>query len=130
MLERFTWFRQSAYLWRGDVNVYIDPWGLTETDPADVIFITHAHADHFSPEDIEKVQKPKTQIYAPHDVAVHRRLQRHGVISISPMSRATACLSVQSSSSTASWAEGRHALNDSSDSPAITTVSGSPCFSP
>jgi L-ascorbate metabolism protein UlaG (beta-lactamase superfamily) len=69
MLERFTWFRQSAYLWRGDVNVYIDPWGLTETDPADVIFITHAHQDHFSPEDIEKVQKPNTLIYAPHDVA-------------------------------------------------------------
>ena len=69
MLERFTWFRQSAYLWRGDVNVYIDPWGLTLTDPADVIFITHAHQDHFSPEDIQKVQKRDTVIYAPHDVA-------------------------------------------------------------
>ena len=30
MLDRFTWFRQSAYLWKGDgVNVYIDPWGVT-----------------------------------------------------------------------------------------------------
>ena len=47
------------------MNVYIDPWGLTETDPADVIFITHAHSDHFSPEGIEKIQKPKTQINAP-----------------------------------------------------------------
>ena len=26
MLERFTWFEQSAYLWRGDgIAVYIDP---------------------------------------------------------------------------------------------------------
>jgi L-ascorbate metabolism protein UlaG (beta-lactamase superfamily) len=70
MLERFTWFKQSAYLWRGDgVNLYIDPWGLTETEPADVILITHAHADHFSMEDIEKVRKPKTLIVAPGDVA-------------------------------------------------------------
>jgi L-ascorbate metabolism protein UlaG (beta-lactamase superfamily) len=70
MLQRFTWFRQSAYLWRGDgFNVYIDPWGVTIPDPADVIFITHAHADHFSPEDIQKIQKSDTQIYAPSDVA-------------------------------------------------------------
>jgi L-ascorbate metabolism protein UlaG (beta-lactamase superfamily) len=70
MIDRFTWFQQSAYLWRGDgVNVYIDPWGVTVADPADVIFITHAHYDHFSPEDIERIRKPETKIVAPHDVA-------------------------------------------------------------
>jgi L-ascorbate metabolism protein UlaG (beta-lactamase superfamily) len=70
MLDRFTWFKQSAYLWRGDgLTVYIDPWGVTVDDPADVIFITHAHGDHFSPEDIEKIRKQGTKIFAPHDVA-------------------------------------------------------------
>ena len=70
MLDRFTWFRQSAFLWRGDgVAVYIDPWGVTTDVPADVLFITHAHSDHFSPEDIEKVSKQGTRIVAPADVA-------------------------------------------------------------
>ena len=70
MLDRFTWFRQSSYLWRGDdLNVYIDPWGLNTDDPADAIFITHAHFDHFVLEEIERVRKAGTRIVAPHDVA-------------------------------------------------------------
>jgi L-ascorbate metabolism protein UlaG (beta-lactamase superfamily) len=70
MLERFTWFRQSAYLWRGEgLNVYIDPWGVTTDDTADLLFITHAHSDHLSPEDIDRVRKADTRIFAPHDVA-------------------------------------------------------------
>jgi L-ascorbate metabolism protein UlaG (beta-lactamase superfamily) len=70
MLERFTWYKQSAYRWEGDgLRVYIDPWGLTGDDPADVIFITHAHFDHFSNDDIERVRKDSTKIVAPGDVA-------------------------------------------------------------
>jgi L-ascorbate metabolism protein UlaG (beta-lactamase superfamily) len=70
MLDRFTWFKQAAFLWRGDgINVYIDPWGLTLDDPADVIFITHAHGDHFSPDDIARIQKDSTKLVAPADVA-------------------------------------------------------------
>jgi len=70
MLERFTWFKQSAYLWRGNgITVYIDPWGVTEKAGADLIFITHAHFDHFSKDDIEKIRTDKTRIFAPRDVA-------------------------------------------------------------
>lgn len=70
MLDRFTWFKQSAYLWRGDgFTVYIDPWEVTTEDGADAILITHAHLDHFSMEDIEKIRKDDTRIFAPQDVA-------------------------------------------------------------
>jgi L-ascorbate metabolism protein UlaG (beta-lactamase superfamily) len=71
MLEKFTWYKQSAYKWKGDgVTVYIDPWGLrAQEEPADVVFITHAHSDHFEPADIEKIQKKTTQFVAPRDVA-------------------------------------------------------------
>jgi L-ascorbate metabolism protein UlaG (beta-lactamase superfamily) len=70
MLERFTWFRQSAYRWDGDgVTVYIDPWGVTDPVPADVVFITHAHGDHFSMEDLDKVRGSSTKFFAPRDVA-------------------------------------------------------------
>jgi L-ascorbate metabolism protein UlaG (beta-lactamase superfamily) len=71
MLDGFTWFKQSAYRWDGDGRtVYIDPWGLDTQDPADAIFITHAHFDHFSLEDIDKVRTRKTRIVAPSDVAL------------------------------------------------------------
>lgn len=71
MLERFTWFKQSAFSWKGEELVlYIDPWGVTEgSPPADLLFLTHAHFDHFSPEDIERVRKSGTRIFAPTDVA-------------------------------------------------------------
>jgi len=70
MLEGFTWFKQSAYLWKGGgLSVYIDPWEVTTSDPADLIVITHAHFDHFSLEDIERVRTAKTVVVAPRDVA-------------------------------------------------------------
>jgi L-ascorbate metabolism protein UlaG (beta-lactamase superfamily) len=70
MLDRFTWFRQSAYLWRGEgLTVYIDPWMVTTDDLADVIFITHAHFDHYQPDDIEKIRKDGTKVVAPQDIA-------------------------------------------------------------
>src|SRR5207249_9812644 len=71
MLEKFTWYKQSAYKWKGEgITVYIDPWGLrAQEEPADVVFITHAHSDHFQPTDIQKIRKKTTQIVAPRDVA-------------------------------------------------------------
>jgi L-ascorbate metabolism protein UlaG (beta-lactamase superfamily) len=71
MIERFTWFKQSAYRWDGDgATVYIDPWGVPEGAPeADVIFITHAHDDHFQPEEIQRLTGKATQIVAPRDIA-------------------------------------------------------------
>jgi L-ascorbate metabolism protein UlaG (beta-lactamase superfamily) len=71
MLDRLTWFRQAAFRWRGDERtVYIDPWGIPDdAPPADLIMITHAHFDHFQPDEIAKVTTPSTKLAAPHDVA-------------------------------------------------------------
>ncbi|HEX2031278.1 MAG TPA: MBL fold metallo-hydrolase [Actinomycetota bacterium] len=71
MLERFTWFWQSGYRWTADgLTVYIDPKNVPEDyEPGDVIFITHAHFDHYSPEDLERLRKDDTVVVAPRDVA-------------------------------------------------------------
>jgi L-ascorbate metabolism protein UlaG (beta-lactamase superfamily) len=71
LLDRFTWYRQAAFRWAGDgLTVYIDPWMVPEgQNQADVIFITHAHDDHFSPQDIDGLRKGDTAIVAPRDVA-------------------------------------------------------------
>lgn len=66
-----TWFRQSALRWADDERVvYIDPWGTSPDDPpADLILITHAHDDHFQPDEIARLRKAATKIVAPHDIA-------------------------------------------------------------
>jgi L-ascorbate metabolism protein UlaG (beta-lactamase superfamily) len=71
VLEQFTWFWQSGYRWTTDgMTIYIDPKNVPEGfEPADVIFITHAHFDHFSSEDLERLRKPDTAFVAPRDVA-------------------------------------------------------------
>ena len=71
MLDRVTWFRQSALRWADDERtIYVDPWGVGENaPPADLILITHAHSDHFQPDEIAALTKPGTKLVAPHDVA-------------------------------------------------------------
>jgi len=71
MLDRITWFRQSALRWTGaDRTIYLDPWGTGDDEPqADLILITHAHDDHFQPDEIDRLRRPDTQVVAPHDVA-------------------------------------------------------------
>ena len=71
MLDRFTWFKQSALGFAGEgLTVYIDPWGVRDDDPpGDLVLITHAHFDHFQPEEIAKVSTGSTKLVAPHDVA-------------------------------------------------------------
>jgi L-ascorbate metabolism protein UlaG (beta-lactamase superfamily) len=70
VLERLTWFRQSAFRWQEEgLVLYIDPWGVTGDLPADVILITHAHFDHFQPDEIARLRTEHTRILAPADVA-------------------------------------------------------------
>lgn len=51
-------------------RIYIDPWKLGSDPPsADLILISHAHDDHFSPDDIRRVRTPSTLICCTADVA-------------------------------------------------------------
>src|SRR5207249_4691351 len=70
MIDGITWFKQSAFLFQREHNLYIDPLGITDGSPmADAILLTHAHADHFSPDDLAKIRQDSTVIYATADVA-------------------------------------------------------------
>lgn len=49
----------------GDI-IYFDPFEIKEeVHDADMIFVTHDHFDHFSPDDIAKITKEDTLIIAP-----------------------------------------------------------------
>jgi L-ascorbate metabolism protein UlaG (beta-lactamase superfamily) len=67
----------------GGIVAYIDPVLVGPGKKADFIFITHAHPDHFSPADIEKLSGDDTRIVCPKKVA--KRLRgNHAVLEIHP----------------------------------------------
>jgi L-ascorbate metabolism protein UlaG (beta-lactamase superfamily) len=66
--EKITWLGHASFLIDGSKStVYIDPWKLKSSKPADVVCLTHSHYDHLSEEDVEKVRKPSTVIVGPAD---------------------------------------------------------------
>ncbi len=68
-----TWFGHASFSFtdnKGNRIYYVDPFDLTfqHLEKADLIFITHAHPDHFSQNDIDKIIKNDTVIIAPPDI--------------------------------------------------------------
>jgi L-ascorbate metabolism protein UlaG (beta-lactamase superfamily) len=70
-VDSIHWLGHASFrLDDGAARIYIDPWKLPAgAQKADVILITHAHYDHFSGEDIAKIEKAGTIFVAPADVA-------------------------------------------------------------
>ena len=66
MKDRITVNAQSSIRIEAEKIIYFDPFKITTAaNDADVIFITHDHPDHFSPEDIQKVQRSDTVFVVP-----------------------------------------------------------------
>jgi L-ascorbate metabolism protein UlaG (beta-lactamase superfamily) len=68
-----TWFGHASFSFvdqNGQRVYYVDPFDLRVSEPkkADLVFITHAHPDHFSPNDLVKIVKGDTIIIAPPDI--------------------------------------------------------------
>lgn len=63
------WLGHSSIKIISNNIIYIDPYNLKENyNDADIIFITHAHYDHYSPEDILKCKKDTTKIVITEDL--------------------------------------------------------------
>lgn len=57
------WLHHSSFrIETGGKIIYIDPYKIIGTVPADYIFITHEHPDHLSPADIKKIAGKNTLI--------------------------------------------------------------------
>ena len=71
LLDSVEWLGHSGFRVNvGRQRVYIDPYRVADGAPkADLILVTHGHYDHFSPQDLERLSKPETEMIAPAAVA-------------------------------------------------------------
>jgi L-ascorbate metabolism protein UlaG (beta-lactamase superfamily) len=68
ILSKMEWLGHDTFKITDDIVIYTDPYQLKgELKEADLILVTHAHYDHLSLEDIEKVSKEDTAIIGPPD---------------------------------------------------------------
>ncbi len=66
MTEKITVNAQNSIRIDGECVIWFDPFRIENAaHDADIIFITHAHHDHFSPDDIAKLAKEDTVYVSP-----------------------------------------------------------------
>lgn len=69
MIKDIHWLGHDTFKIKGEKVIYTDPFKIKKKDVADIILITHEHYDHCSPEDVKKIQGPKTIIVTTPDCA-------------------------------------------------------------
>jgi L-ascorbate metabolism protein UlaG (beta-lactamase superfamily) len=56
------WLGHDSFRIDAGPTIYFDPFRIEPGPTADIIFISHDHYDHCSPEDVAKIQGPETVI--------------------------------------------------------------------
>jgi L-ascorbate metabolism protein UlaG (beta-lactamase superfamily) len=65
----------------GRQRIYVDPYRVAADAPkADLILITHGHYDHYSPQDVERLTTPATELIAPPLVAERLAGRVHSIV--------------------------------------------------
>jgi len=95
MTERITINTHSSIRIEAEKTVYIDPFKLENAHhDGDIVFITHSHFDHFSPEDIEKAAKDDTVFVMPEGMkedALNAGLAEERIITLVPGQKTDVC---------------------------------------
>lgn len=70
--------QSSIHINHKELSIYFDPLEIAqEAHDADLIFFTHGHYDHYSPDDYRKVRKEDTLFIAPE--SMHSDMKRDGL---------------------------------------------------
>lgn len=63
MLNNLHWLGHAGFRCDGSKRIYFDPYQIPQDSPAaDIIFITHEHFDHCSPDDLKLISNKDTVI--------------------------------------------------------------------
>lgn len=62
LIKNIHWLGHDSFRIDGSKTVYFDPFEIRGGPPADIIFVTHEHFDHCSPDDIAKIRTDQTII--------------------------------------------------------------------
>ncbi len=88
-MENISWFGHASFSFvdeKGNKIYYVDPFDLKakNLEEADIVFITHAHSDHFSPSDITKILKDNTMVVATVDVLKRINIPENRKFTVKP----------------------------------------------
>lgn len=88
-MENINWFGHASFYFtdtNGNKIYFVDPFQLNNRakEKADIIFITHAHYDHFSQDDIEQIIKKDTVIVAPPDILEKINIEKERKVQVEP----------------------------------------------
>lgn len=88
-IKDFEWLGHASFFFidsSGNKIYFIDPFQLEgkSLKKADLIFITHAHPDHFSKDDISRIIKSDTTIIAPLDILENISIEKDRKIPVTP----------------------------------------------
>lgn len=62
LLKKIHWLGHDGFRIDASKVIYLDPYQIKSTVPADIILVSHDHFDHCSPDDIKKIQHKNTAI--------------------------------------------------------------------
>ena len=88
-MENIHWIGHASFFFNDKKTnkiYFVDPSeiGSKRLEPADIIFITHAHYDHFSQADIEKILKDATVVVAPPDILEKINISTDRKVAVKP----------------------------------------------
>ena len=67
--DKIKWLGHDTFRVEAGKTIYFDPYQIEHGPEADLVLISHDHFDHCSPEDVAKIQGPKTIIVTEKDSA-------------------------------------------------------------
>lgn len=89
-INNIVWLGHASFFFTdkesGNRIYYVDPFDLRQTnlEKGDLIFITHAHYDHLSFEDVKKIIKSESIVIAPIDCLEKMNIDEYQTYPVSP----------------------------------------------